>query len=94
MESWLNIILMMQSAKADCYEMDGAYSECINSDLISIHCHWFQPMESWLNIILMMQSAKADCCEMNVAYCKCSIVIWLAFIAIGFNQWNFVEYYY
>jgi hypothetical protein len=46
-----------------------------------------------VSIILMMQSAKADCCEMNVAYCKCSIAIWLAFIAIGFNQWNFGEYY-
>jgi hypothetical protein len=73
----------MQSAKADCYEMDGACSECINSDLISIHCHWFQPMEFWFNII--MQLAKADCYEMDGAYSECSMAIWLAFIAIGFN---------
>jgi len=50
-------------------------------------------MESWLNIILMRQSVKADSCEMNVATCECLIAIWLAFIAIGFNQWILVEYY-
>jgi hypothetical protein len=46
-------------------------------------------MEFWLSIILMRQSAKADCYEMDVAYSECSIAIWLAFIAIGFNQWSF-----
>jgi len=50
-------------------------------------------MESWLNIMMMRQSAKADCCEMDDVYSVCLIAIWLALIAIGFNQWNFGEYY-
>jgi len=44
-------------------------------------------MEFWFNII--MQSAKADCDEIDGAYSECLIAIWLAFIAIGFNQWSF-----
>jgi len=35
-----------------------------------------------------MKSAKADCHEMDGAYSVCLIAIWLALIAIGFNQWN------